>query len=74
MICKECVAAQQKSRVYSGGSFRTAAAYETYWDEDGRRHFHDGNVTTSYFRCDNGHTWEQRTMVACPTCGEWWKK
>jgi hypothetical protein len=41
-------------------------AGDTYYDEDGRYHNHDPNITT--FSCSRGHSWGESRQHECQTC------
>jgi hypothetical protein len=69
VICKECATAGEKSRVYHAGTSTTLMAYNAYWDENGQRHFHDGNDRVSKYFCSNGHSWHEVETKQCPTEG-----
>lgn len=56
--------------VTEGPSSRTAAYCPPFFDGDGRRHSHDGNVTTTSFACANGHDFTVKRSGSC-WCG--WK-
>lgn len=67
MKCEKCVEEGRKSRIYEpGGGATTLAYYAPYYDEEGTRHIHDGNTTTSEWSCSNGHKWSFRTRSGCP--------
>lgn len=68
MICKECHAEGKKSTVREGMSMRTAMYFQPYYDEEGRHHHHDANVTTHDFKCSNGHEWVEKSSGKC-WCG-----
>lgn len=53
----------------SDGRSTTLMAVDSYWDEDGREHYHDRNVTTTGYFCSRGHRWATKTSPVCPTCG-----
>lgn len=69
MICPACQRSAQKSKVYVHGSYTTAAHHPGYYDEDGRYHNHDPNLTTTAYRCTKGHEW---TTVAGGKCWCGW--
>jgi len=68
MICPECKKENKKSRVYLGSSFTTLMAPVPYYDEDGRLHVHDPNITTISYSCSNGHSWTVKKSGEC-WCG-----
>ncbi|KKM73649.1 hypothetical protein LCGC14_1408380 [marine sediment metagenome] len=71
MKCPECEKAGLKSTIYDpGGYFITAMCVQSFWDEDGKRHVHDGNWRTKSYSCSNGHRWSESWRPKCPTCGK----
>ena len=69
MICKICKEQGLKSNVYGGDFGITTAMYcEPYYDEDGKRHHHDMNGTSSDYRCSNGHSFYKVSYKKC-ACG-----
>jgi hypothetical protein len=50
-----------------GGS-TTCLYYAPFYDEDGERHHHDGNIRTMGYRCSNSHRWEEKSVASC-WCG-----
>jgi len=70
MICEQCKAEGKTSRVTGLGGSRTLMYCAPYYDEEGRRHHHDFNITTSGYECSNGHHWETQSRGTC-WCG--WK-
>lgn len=75
--CKSCEAAGTPYKLSYGGMYpRTCAAYSPFVDNDGKRHYHDGNSGGSeYWNCSNGHavTPEQGPSCWCgwPITGAW---
>lgn len=70
MKCSECQEAGQTSKVYSDGATRTLmGGGGPFWDEEGVRHSHEPNITTSGYHCSNGHRWTHRWLPACPAKG-----
>jgi hypothetical protein len=70
MRCTECVESGVASKVYDCGATRTCmGGGGPYWDEEGVRHQHDSNTTTTGFRCSQGHMWVTKSMQACPAPG-----
>ena len=65
MKCPECEKAGEKSCVYPQGSSRTMLMGCEYYDEEGRYHQHDPNVTTTGYRCSNGHEWVEKHIAKC---------
>lgn len=72
MICEACKKEGLKSRVYEGAGFTTAMHCPSFYDEEGKSHTHDSNVTSWTYSCSNGHRWETRESGSC-WCG-WPKK
>ena len=69
MKCPECVKLDQRSKVYANGpAFTTLVYCEPFYDEDGRHHHHDRNITTIGYRCSKAHEWTERTTPKC-WCG-----
>lgn len=72
MKCKYCVALGKRSRLTVRESFRTAAGWSPYFDEDGVYHRHDMNMVTTTYTCSNGHSVHETVKPACPSCGSDW--
>jgi hypothetical protein len=70
MICSECKKVGKKSKVYSGASSSTLMHCQPFYDEDGKYHNHDMNITTTNYSCSNGHSWQEHYRSSC-WCG--WK-
>jgi hypothetical protein len=68
MICSECQKEGKKSRVTGGAGATTCMYFAPYWDEEGRQHDHDGNITTYSYSCSNGHVWTEQKTGSC-WCG-----
>lgn len=68
MICEECNSQGLKSKVYPGAVMCTAMGYQTYYDEQGKLHTHDPNITTESFHCSNNHSWSRKQSGSC-WCG-----
>jgi len=60
MKCPECVRENKKSKVYPGMMTRTAIYYPPYYDEYGKIHDPDRNITTVSYSCSRGHKWEDQ--------------
>ena len=71
MICQECKAAGQTSRVSVGGGCTTAMYCPPFYDEEGKYHSHDLNTVTTSYSCSNGHRWSESGLTPC-WCG--WPK
>ena len=68
MICSQCKKEGKKSKVYPGVGMVTAMYCPPFYDEDGRFHNHDGNITTQEYACSNGHKWAAEVSSSC-WCG-----
>ena len=68
MKCPECVKEGERSCVYPGMSTTTCMGGQRYYDEDGRLHVHDPNVTTSEFSCSRGHKWTTKQQHGTCWC------
>ncbi len=55
MICEQCQSEGLKSCVYEGHSTCTAMFNSSYYDEDGKHHYHDMNTRTTVYACTKGH-------------------
>lgn len=64
MICLYCQSAGKKSTVRRVSDNWNEA--DEYFDEDGNDHYHLGLVIK--YQCSNGHTFDKREPVKCPTC------
>ena len=62
MICSQCEAAGERSRVYPLEASVTLMAAAQYWDEDGVFVADDPNTRTQAFSCSNGHNWRTHTL------------
>jgi hypothetical protein len=65
MKCHQCESAGLRSTVRQLASYSTLLMAEHWYDEDGNFHYHDPNVTTTEYRCSNGHMWP---VHSAPTC------
>lgn len=69
MICPQCKAEGKTSTVNGGDHCcRTAMGYQSYFDEQGKRHTHDPNTSTYSYVCSNGHEWTEKHYGKC-WCG-----
>lgn len=69
MICEQCKSEGKKSTIIAnGGGMTTLACTHDYYDEDGKRHYHDPNYSIHGYQCSNGHTWTTRSYSSC-WCG-----
>ena len=70
MKCEKCVEAGLKSTINAPlGCFVTAMGYYRYYDEEGKYHSHNPNVSTSEYSCSQGHIWIQKERSGCNACG-----
>jgi hypothetical protein len=69
MICTQCHDEGRRSKVYDEGSTMTLLAAQTFYDEDGNKHFHDPNGQTTHYRCSNGHRWQEAAVKKSCWCG-----
>lgn len=68
-FCPECQKAGLKSRIYPDAYVDTTdMLVHAFYDEHGRRHYHDSNITTRGYKCSNGHVWSEQTTGSC-WCG-----
>ena len=67
--CPGCQQLGQRSRVTATSSTTTLLGVHAFWDEDGCRHRHDPNRTTTTFTCSQGHDWAETERPRC-WCGE----
>jgi len=68
VICEACKQQGLRSTVTEGGSMSTLMHCPSFYDEDGKLHTHDSNVTTHRFRCSNGHSFSTQSRGSC-WCG-----
>jgi hypothetical protein len=68
MICQKCQEEGLKSRVQDLGGTSTLLGYSSYYDEDGKRHSHDPNTLTNYYKCSNGHEFYVTSKSRCSNC------
>lgn len=68
MVCPECKKEGRKSTVQMGEGVSTCAYYIPFFDEEGREHCHDMNITTTEYTCSNGHKWVEESSGTC-WCG-----
>jgi hypothetical protein len=69
MKCPICIEEGEKSRVTEGGGSSTLMGYSPFYDEDGKRHSHDGNTTSYEFRCNRGHSFQTSRKGSSCWCG-----
>jgi len=68
MICKQCQTDGEKSTIQVGVGTTTLLYCAPYFDEDGKYHNHDSNISTSNYTCSNGHKFSKSTSGSC-WCG-----
>lgn len=68
IICTECQREGKTSHVYPRGGYVTLLYCQPFYDENGRYHNHDSNMTTSAYECSNGHSWQTKRGGSC-WCG-----
>ncbi len=68
MICPQCKKEGKKSKVYVSMGTSTLLFCPPLYDEDGKYHDHDSNITTQEYTCSNGHKWATETHGSC-WCG-----
>lgn len=68
MICPKCKEEGNTSKVYSGYGMTTCAGTMSYYDEQGKYHYHDSNITTSQATCSNGHRITMKSSSKCSSC------
>lgn len=68
VICLKCADDGETSIVEELGSMRTLMYSAPFYDQEGRRHHHDSNISTTGFRCSRGHSWETKSKGSC-WCG-----
>jgi hypothetical protein len=72
MICEKCKEEGKRSTVSRDfGTISTDMAFYPDWDEEGVYHYHDGNISTSSFRCSNEHRFTVRqhgSICGAPGC------
>lgn len=66
MICIACKNENQKSKVYISDVFYDLQkAQDRFFDEEGRWHVHDVNITTTKYQCSNNHVWSEVKHARC---------
>jgi hypothetical protein len=69
MKCPECQQAGETSYVYPGHTTETLALFQSFYDEEGRYHHHNGNRCWTTYRCSRGHTWRILEVPVPCWCG-----
>jgi hypothetical protein len=57
VFCPKCLENSQSSIVRVGMSARTLMYVNKYYDENGKYHYDDPNITTTDYYCSQGHEW-----------------
>lgn len=68
VICLTCAGEGEKSTVTEGLSMSTAMYFAPFFDEDGKRHVHDGNTRRTDYSCSRDHRWTSVSHGSC-WCG-----
>lgn len=68
MKCKECELLNLSSHVMVVCSMTTSMHCDPFYDNDGKYHFHDLNINTIDYECNNGHSFKEKTSGFC-WCG-----
>lgn len=73
MKCPECERIGQRSKLFMpDGYFSTAmGGSQSYYDEDGHKHYHEINSSSGQGHCSNGHILDVTLSTKCkaPGCG-----
>lgn len=70
-ICPFCAREDRKSRLFPNGGSSTLMSFQPYYDEYGKRHYHDANSTDYDYSCSNGHRFYHHSSPGrCSSC-EW---
>ncbi len=74
MKCPECELTGQRSKLYTPDCYVSTlmGGSETYYDEDGHRHYHEVNSSRGQAHCSLGHILNVERSTKCQTPGcEW---
>ena len=75
MICSTCSEDGSKSRVFSLGTYSTLMGGSSgFWDENGKKHWHDVNERVTKYQCSNGHEWSEVDDNECGAPGCNWSR
>lgn len=75
MRCPFCVEEGERSIVnVPGYSTRTLMMGHSFYDEDGRLHSHDPNVSSADYSCSRGHRWIHSSRSSCGVDGCEWER
>lgn len=69
VVCETCRVDGSKSTVRIVGGTTTAVGVVRFYDEEGRFHDHDSNVTRLTYRCSRGHSWDDARKPSCWCAG-----
>ena len=67
--CPECIVNGQVSTINISIGMVTHAGINAFYDEQGRHHSHDRNVSRSTWSCSQGHTGDYRSVKGCGVGG-----
>jgi hypothetical protein len=65
MKCQTCEREGLRSTVHVGATVSTAMCSYSFYDEDGKYHYHNPNTVGTSYRCSNGHTWHESHRNPC---------
>jgi hypothetical protein len=67
--CEICKADGNNPNVFRTGRQTTALEFELFHDKGGNYHWHDPNIVTEWYRCDNHHIFKiVKNIRPCPSC------
>lgn len=71
MKCPECVRTEQRSKFYMPTSYYSTAmgGSQSYYDEDGYRHYHEVNGRGGQAHCSLGHILNVELSTKCKAPG-----
>lgn len=72
MKCIICSNSNKKSKCFVLAEETVKAQSNKFYDEIGRYHEHNSNVTFIHYRCSNGHSFKNKQINRC-WCGWNWK-
>ena len=55
MKCPFCIKENKKSFLQNLSGFTTLMCDDSFYDEDGKYHYHDPNKRSNKYSCSNGH-------------------
>ena len=70
IVCPECKKIEQRSEVRIYRQIKgTDVMPDIYFDESGNKHIHSYSFNHEFYRCSNGHKWDETFYPPpCPTC------